>query len=159
MASKITGISLAYSTICSGADKKNQSPESLDFVREIHRWPVNSRTKGQLHGKCFHLVTSSWCLLIPFVMNRVHHTKWYIFKNWKWNGIYNWWGTNDEVHVGMGAWDIILSGHQVHMSPETGDSKGQSMDKVPKNTSSPTLSMCHFQYNWILYIVFYIHCH
>ena len=24
--------------------------------------PVNSRTRGQLHGKCFHLMTSSWMI-------------------------------------------------------------------------------------------------
>ena len=39
--------------------RKHQNSASLAFVRGIHRWPVNSRTKGQLCGKCFHLMTSS----------------------------------------------------------------------------------------------------
>ena len=41
IASQITGVSIAYSTVCSGADqRKHQSPASLAFVRGIHRWPV-----------------------------------------------------------------------------------------------------------------------
>ena len=38
---KITGVSIVYSTVCSGADqRKNQSSASLAFVRGIHQWPV-----------------------------------------------------------------------------------------------------------------------
>ena len=40
--------------------KKHQSSASLAFVRGIYRWSVDSLTKDQLHGKCFHLMTSSW---------------------------------------------------------------------------------------------------
>ena len=47
MASKITAVSIVYSTVCSGADKKHQGPASLAFVGGIHRWPVNNRTKSQ----------------------------------------------------------------------------------------------------------------
>ena len=39
--------------------KKLQSPASLAFVRGIHRDRWIPRTKGQLRGKCFHLMTSS----------------------------------------------------------------------------------------------------
>ena len=47
MASQITGISVVYSTICSGAHKrKHQSSASLTFVKEIHRWPGTSPHKG-----------------------------------------------------------------------------------------------------------------
>ena len=47
MASQITGVSIVYSTVCSHADqRKHQSSASLAFVREIHRWPVNSPHKG-----------------------------------------------------------------------------------------------------------------
>ena len=47
MASQITGVSIACSTVCSGADQtKHQSSTSLAFVGEIHRWPVNSLHKG-----------------------------------------------------------------------------------------------------------------
>ena len=41
--------------------KKHQSSASLAFVRRIHRDRWIPRTKGQLRGKCFHLMTSS-CL-------------------------------------------------------------------------------------------------
>ena len=53
MASQITGVSIC-STVCSGADhRKHQSSVSLAFVREIHRWPVNSPHKGPVARKMF----------------------------------------------------------------------------------------------------------
>ena len=48
MASQITGVSIVYSTVCSGADqRKYQSSASLAFVGEFtgDRWIP--RTKGQ----------------------------------------------------------------------------------------------------------------
>ena len=61
MASKITGVLIVYSAVCSGADeRKHESSASLAFVRGIHRWPVNSLHKRSETGKCFHLMTSSW---------------------------------------------------------------------------------------------------
>ena len=61
MASQVTSITSAYSTVYSGADqRKHQSTASLTFVRGIHRWPVNSPHKGPITGKCFHLRTSSY---------------------------------------------------------------------------------------------------
>ena len=60
MTSQITGGTIVYSTVCSGADKKkHQSSALLAFVRGIHRWPGNSRKKAQQRWKCFHLMTSS----------------------------------------------------------------------------------------------------
>ena len=48
MASQITGVLIVYSTVFSGADqRKHQSSALLAFVREIHRLPVISRSKGQ----------------------------------------------------------------------------------------------------------------
>ena len=48
MAFQITSVSIVYSAVCSGADqRKHQSSATLALVREIHRWPVKSRTKGQ----------------------------------------------------------------------------------------------------------------
>ena len=48
VASQITGVSIVYLTICSGADqRKHQSSASLAFVRGIHQWAVNSPHKGQ----------------------------------------------------------------------------------------------------------------
>ena len=59
--SQITSLTVVYSTIYSDADqRKHQSSASLAFVWGIHwdRWIP--RTKAQLRGKCFHLMTSSW---------------------------------------------------------------------------------------------------
>ena len=58
--SQITSVSVVCWTVYSGADQRlHQSSASLAFVRGIHRWPVNSRTKGQSRWKCFHLMTLS----------------------------------------------------------------------------------------------------
>ena len=46
MASQITGVTIVYSTVRSGADQwKHESFASLAFVRGTHRWPVNSPHK------------------------------------------------------------------------------------------------------------------
>ena len=53
-ASQITGVSIVYSTVCSGADqRKHQSSASLAFVKGTHRWPVNSPLKGPVMRKMF----------------------------------------------------------------------------------------------------------
>ena len=60
MASQITSLTVVYSTVYSGADqRKQQSSASLAFVWGIHRDRWIPRIKGQLRGKCFHLMTSS----------------------------------------------------------------------------------------------------
>ena len=54
MASQITSLTGVYSTVYSGADqRKHQSSASLAFVREIHRWAVNSHHKGSVTRKMF----------------------------------------------------------------------------------------------------------
>ena len=61
LASQITSLTVVYSIVYSGVtQRKHQSSASLTFVREFtgDRWI--SRTNGQLRGKCFHLMTSSW---------------------------------------------------------------------------------------------------
>ena len=61
MASQITSLTVVYSTVYSDADQsKDQSFVSLAFVWWIHRDRWIPRTKSQLRGKCFHLMTSSW---------------------------------------------------------------------------------------------------
>ena len=61
MASQMTSLTVVYSTVYSDADqRKHQSSASLAFVLGIHRDRWIHRTKGQLRGKCFHLMTSSW---------------------------------------------------------------------------------------------------
>ena len=55
MAYQITGVSIAYSNICSGANqRKHESSASLAFMRGNRRWPVKSPHKGK-RGTCFHL--------------------------------------------------------------------------------------------------------
>ena len=61
IASQNTSLTIVYSIVYSDADKKkHQSSASLAFVRKFtgDRWIP--RTNGQLRGKCFHLITSSW---------------------------------------------------------------------------------------------------
>ena len=61
MASQITSLRVVYSTVYSDASqRKHESSASLAFVWGIHRYRWIPRTKGQFHGKCFHLMTSSW---------------------------------------------------------------------------------------------------
>ena len=61
IASQITSLTSVYSNVYSDADqRKHQSSASLAFVWGIHRDRWIPRTKGQLRGKCFHLMTSSW---------------------------------------------------------------------------------------------------
>ena len=61
MASQITSLTVVYSTVYSELDqRKHQSSASLAFLWGIHRDRWIPRTKGQLRGKCFHLMTSSW---------------------------------------------------------------------------------------------------
>ena len=52
MASQITSITIVYSIVYSGADRrKHQISASLAFARGIHRWPVNSPHKGPVTRK------------------------------------------------------------------------------------------------------------
>ena len=53
MASQITGASIVYSNVCSGADQKHQSSASMAFMRGIRRWPANSPQKGPVTRKMF----------------------------------------------------------------------------------------------------------
>ena len=54
MASQITGVSIVYPTVCSGADqRKHQSWASLAFVWEIHRWPMTCPHKVPVTRKIF----------------------------------------------------------------------------------------------------------
>ena len=60
MASQITSLTVVYSTVYTDTDqRKHWSSASLAFVWGIHRDRWIPHAKGQLHGKCFHLMTSS----------------------------------------------------------------------------------------------------
>ena len=54
MASQLTSLTIVYSNVYSGADKKKyQSSASVAFVRGIHRWPVNSPHQWPVTRKMF----------------------------------------------------------------------------------------------------------
>ena len=54
MASKITSLTIVYSTVYLDADqRKYQRSASLAFVRGINRWPLNSPHKGPVTRKMF----------------------------------------------------------------------------------------------------------
>ena len=59
MASQITGVAIVYPTVCSGAENI-KAPRHWPLWGEFtgDRWIPH--TKGQLRGKCFHLMTSSY---------------------------------------------------------------------------------------------------
>ena len=58
MAAQITSLTVVYSTVYSDANqRKYQSSALLAFVWGIYRDRWIPRTKGQLRGKCFHLMT------------------------------------------------------------------------------------------------------
>ena len=65
--SQITSLTIVYFTIYPGEDQiKHQSSASPAFVWGLTGdWWI-PRTKGQLRGRCFHLMTSSW-LKIKFM--------------------------------------------------------------------------------------------
>ena len=93
MTSQTTGVSIAYSTVCSGAEQRNhQSSASLIFVRRIHRWPVNSPHKGSATRKLFPfddviMIVLFWCAFM------------YIFPSLSRYNTYDW---NKWCHVVLG---------------------------------------------------------
>ena len=73
MASQITSLAVVYSSVYSDANqRKHQSSVSLAFVWGIHRDRWIPRTKDQLRGKCFHLMTSSchWQFYLPWALGQ-----------------------------------------------------------------------------------------
>ena len=61
VASQITGVSIVYSIVYSGADqRKQQTPRRWPLCGEFtgDRW--FPRANGQQRGKCFYLIMSSW---------------------------------------------------------------------------------------------------
>ena len=88
MASQITGLTIVYLIVYSGADqRKHQSSASLAFVQGIHRGPVNSPHKWPVTGKMlpFHDVTMLvWTVTLeigvdndPFIPNNQYFCGWW----------------------------------------------------------------------------------
>ena len=70
MASQITGVPIAYWTICSVANhRKYQSSASLAIVRRIHRGPVNSVHKGPVTRK---MLPFDYVIMIYFMSIAIH---------------------------------------------------------------------------------------
>ena len=72
LASQITILTVVYSIVYSGVNQKNiKAPRHWPLCGKFtgDRWI--SRTNGQLRGKCFHLMTSSWKYMLrttgPFI--------------------------------------------------------------------------------------------
>ena len=65
ISSQITGVSIVYSTVYSGADqRKHQSSASLAFMRGIHWWPVNFPHKWPVRRKMFPFDDVIKCALV-----------------------------------------------------------------------------------------------
>ena len=78
IASQITGLGIVYSAVYSDADqRKHESSASLAFVWGIHRDRWIPRTKGQLRGKCFHLMMSSWIHMLSGLVIIRSGIEWY----------------------------------------------------------------------------------
>ena len=87
MVSHITSLTVVYSTVYSDADqRKHQSSASLAFVWGIHRDRWISRTKGQLRGKSFHLMTSSWITTTRKLIWGAHQLWWNVLSG-DWYGV------------------------------------------------------------------------
>ena len=79
MAAQITSLTVVYSTIYFDANqRKHQSSASLSFVWGILRDRGIPRTKGQLRGKCFHLMTSSWKKKTRDALHCHHYVCWLV---------------------------------------------------------------------------------
>ena len=91
--SQITSLAVVYSTVYLGTDQINiKAPRHWPLCGEFtgDRWIL--RTKGQLRGKCFHLMTSSWFGHLPLQHHDTisgfdnvaskQHTHWSIQPAW-----------------------------------------------------------------------------
>ena len=70
-ASQITSLTIVYSTVYSGGEKKNniKAPRQWPLCGEfIGQWRIFC-TKGQQRGKCFHLMTSSWSRVVEILQH------------------------------------------------------------------------------------------
>ena len=73
MVAQITSLTVVYSTVYSDVNqRRHQSSASLAFVWGSHRDRWIPRTKGQLRGKCFHVMTSSSLLITTNMKNTLN---------------------------------------------------------------------------------------
>ena len=75
MASLVTGVSIVYSTVCSGGDqRKHQSSASLAFVKGIHRSSLNFPHKGPVTRKMFPFDDVIMIKTTAVELNKIHVT-------------------------------------------------------------------------------------
>ena len=88
MASQITGVSIVYSTVCSGPDKKPSSA-SPAYVGGIHRWPMNSPHKGSVTRKMppfdYVIMLPVWIIDIWICMYACAFYTGLCIMPWKWD--------------------------------------------------------------------------
>ena len=75
MTSQITSVSIACSTVGSGADQRNiKAPRHWPLWGEFTGHRCIPRAKGQWRGKCFYLMTSSCDA--PCILLLIHYVHW-----------------------------------------------------------------------------------
>ena len=74
MASQVTNLTIVYSTVYSGAYENIKASRHWPLCGEFTGDRRIPRTNGQWRGKCFRLMTSSWCQIIAtFSNDRFQH--------------------------------------------------------------------------------------
>ena len=137
MGSQITSLTIVYSTVYSSTDqRKHQSSTSLAFVKGIHRWPMNSRHKGPVMWKMFHLMPSLWnaiegctlsvlcCVCYGLIVSSVTHI---IQGHFSGTGAIIWWlETIQNIMTSSNGNIICITG------PLWGESTSHHMDSPHK---------------------------
>ena len=92
------------------AQQRNiKAPHYWLFAGGIYRWPMNSRKKGQWHGKCFYLMTPSWSTGDTPKYRSVHYGAWLYPAPWNaYTGQLRTWRHHMEA---LSAWLYICEGN------------------------------------------------
>ena len=106
IASQITSLTVVHSTIYSNADqRKHQSSASLAFVWGIHRDRWIPRTKGQLRGKCFHLMTSSCGVMLRHT-TEIRESWCQLSLHWWYRRLSLWQPTLPPMTTKLASWEL-----------------------------------------------------
>ena len=147
MASQITGVSIVYSSVCWGADKrKHQSSASLASARGIYRWPVNSPHKGPVTRKMFPLddviMLCRWLVVIHVQLTKLHNfaMRWGTASK----GASRWRTTRKRGSSLSGRW----MDHLLNYSLSSGHG-GAMLPNNPRGLNGPLTS--HFIFSYHMY--------
>ena len=108
--------------------KKHQSSASLAFVWGIHRDRWIPHTKGQLREKCFHLMTSSWCLLLPWLFASPAIIIYICMMNWPL--FFKLEDLNVMCHLGAAKWQKNANFMLLEISPQHDGEFTQSIQRI-----------------------------